>query len=75
MPVPPEAYARVFEQHHEGVAILAELTARFYDRPIHIAGGIEAQRESDHRASQRDVVHFILNKIGQVGLQEPDEPT
>lgn len=73
--VAPEAYARVFEQHHEGTAILEDLVARFYDVNTYVPGGIDGQRESDRRSARREVVHYILTKIGQVGKVDPnDEP-
>lgn len=71
--VSPEAYARVFVQHHEGVAILEDLVARFYDVNVFVPGGIDAQRETDRRAARREVVHYILTKIGQVGKVDPND--
>lgn len=69
----PEAYARVFEQHHEGVLILADLTRRFYDVNVYIPGDISAQRETERRAARREVIHFILTQIGQVGKADPND--
>jgi hypothetical protein len=71
--VSPEAYARVFEQHHEGVAILADLARRFYDVNVYVPGGLEAQRETERRAARREVIHFILTQIGQVGKADPND--
>lgn len=39
----PEMYHRVFVGHHEGASVLVDLVARFHDRSIHVAGGLEAQ--------------------------------
>jgi hypothetical protein len=69
----PAMYARVFEGHHEGVLILEDLVRRFYDVPVYVRGGIEAQRETERRAAMREVVHHILTQIGQVGRQDPNE--
>ena len=71
--ISPEAYARVFEQHHEGVLILADLTRRFFDVNVFVAGGVEAQRETERRAARREVVHFILTQIGQVGQADIEQ--
>lgn len=71
--ITPEAYARVFEGHHEGVLILADLTRRFYDVNTYVPGGMDGQRESDRRSARREVVHFILTQIGQVGKLNPNE--
>lgn len=70
MSVDPAAYARVFEGHHEGAKILEDLARRFYDVNTYVAGGVEGQRESDRRSARREVIHFILQQIGQVG--QPD---
>lgn len=68
-----EAYARVFEQHHEGVLILEDLVHRFYDVNVFVPGGVDAQRETERRAARREVVHFILTRIGQVGKADTNE--
>lgn len=51
-PLPPEAYARVFENHAEGAQILEELTARFC-RPAKVTGGIDAILQTYHRDGAR----------------------
>lgn len=66
MTATPKTYARIFVGHGDGQAILEDLTARFYDRPSYVRGGIEGARETDRREGQRSVVHFILSQIGQV---------
>lgn len=66
-------YARVFEGHHEGAAILQDLTARFFDVEVYVPGGIEAQRETERRAARREVVRYILTRIAQVGQPDPNE--
>lgn len=70
--VSPEAYSRVFEQHHEGSLIMADLTRRFYDVNVFVPGGIEAQRETERRAARREVIHFILTQLSQVGQVDPN---
>ena len=59
-------YSRVFVGHHEGATILEDLVSRFHDRPVYVSGGIEAQRETEKRAAQKEVVGFILRRIGQI---------
>lgn len=71
--VTAEMYARVFEGHHEGQLILADLTRRFFDQPVYRPGGLEAQRETERRAAQREVLSYILLKIGQVSDVKADE--
>lgn len=73
--VTPEAYVRVFEGHHEGVLILEDLVRRFYDVNTYVAGGIEGQRESDRRSARREVVHYILTRIGSVTRAPEDQET
>lgn len=63
-------YSRVFVGHHEGAKVLEDLVARFYDRTCTVPGGIEAQREQDKRVAQREVIGFILRKIGQVAQED-----
>lgn len=71
----PEVYQRVFEGHHEGTLILADLTARFFDIEVYVAGP-DGERETSRRAAQREVVRFILRKLSQVpeDLAPPPEP-
>lgn len=64
----PAMYARVFEGHHEGRLILEDLTARFFDVNVWHPD----QRETDRRAARREVVQFILHRIGQVN-EPPDD--
>jgi hypothetical protein len=33
---------------------------------VYVVGGLEAQRETEARAAQKEVVGFILRKIGQI---------
>jgi len=66
----PDMYSRVFVGHHEGATVLEDLVSRFHDRPIHVSGGIEAQRETEKRAAQKEVVGFILRRIGQIAQEE-----
>jgi hypothetical protein len=65
-------YHRVFEGHHEGAQILAELTRRFYDVDVYVPGGEEAARETQRRAARREVIHFILVKLSQVNVDDPN---
>lgn len=63
-----EDYVQTFQGFKPGQAVLEDLCAKFHDRQIHMAGGIEAQRETEKRAAQKEVVGFILRQIGkQIG--------
>lgn len=64
-------YQRVFEVG-EGAQVLEHLTAQFHDRPTYRAGGIEAQRETERRAAQKEVVEFLLRKLGQSLSEDTD---
>jgi hypothetical protein len=62
--LPPDTYARVFEGHPEGAAVLAELTARFYSA-VSPEGGIDAIVRMMHANGQRAVIEFIVSRINQ----------
>lgn len=70
--VPPEAYARVFENHAEGRVILEDLTARF-GGGIYVKGGLEGDRQTCFNAGRRSVLDFILGRINQANGVETDE--
>lgn len=71
--VTPEMYARVFENHAEGVLILEDLVRRFGRNP-YVRGGLDAQRETDYNAGQLSVPTFILNQINRANGVPNDEP-
>jgi hypothetical protein len=73
--VEADAYHRVFVGHHEGAKVLEDLTARFFDVEVYVPGP-DGERETSRRAAQREVVRYILTKIGQVNVVDPnaDEP-
>lgn len=58
----PAMYARLFEGHNEGVAILDDLTRRF-GGALFVKGGEEGRRETDYRLGRRSVLDFILGQI------------
>lgn len=60
-PLDPGAYSRVFTTG-DGAAVLEDLVARFYDVNV----WHQDQRETDRRAARREVLQFILARIGQV---------
>lgn len=62
----PEDYVATFEGFKPGANVLEDLVARFHDRPIYVPGGIEAQRETEKRAAQKEVIGFILRRIGHI---------
>lgn len=63
----PEDYVATFEGFKPGQKVLEDLLARFHDRSVYVAGGADAQRETERRAAQKQVVEFILRRIGQIG--------
>lgn len=67
---PRDMYHRVFVGHKEGALVLEDLVARFHDRPVYVAGGIEGQRETEKRAAQKEVIGFILRRISQIDQPE-----
>lgn len=62
--MPPEAYARVFENNPEGAQIMDELVRRFGKNP-YVKGGEDAARQTDFNAGAFEVVQFILRRINQ----------
>jgi len=62
----PEDYRQTFEGFKPGQKVLEDLLARFHDRAVYVRGGIEAQRETEARAAQKEVIGFILRKLGQI---------
>ena len=63
---PAEDYVATFAGFKPGQNVLEDLVARFHDRPVYVAGGLEGQRETEKRAAQKEVVGFILRRIGQI---------
>lgn len=74
-PLPPEVYARVFENIPEGVQILEELVQRYGGNPYK-PGGLDAQRQTDFNAGKLEVVNFLLRRINQAhGVDDgPEQP-
>lgn len=69
----PDAYARVFEGHHEGVLILEDLTRRF-GGALFVKGGEEGRRQTDFNLGRRAVLDFILGQINRAnGVAPPDD--
>ena len=71
-PLAPEVYARVFENHAEGVQVLEDLVRRFH-RPAVVEGGIDAVLKTYHREGARAVVDFIINRVNQAHGVTTDE--
>ena len=63
----PEDYAATFQGFKPGEKVLQDLVARFHDRDTYVAGALEGERETQRRAAQKEVITWILRKIGQVG--------
>ena len=59
-------YRQTFEGFKPGQKVLEDLLARFHDRSVYVPGGIEGQRETEKRAAQKEVVGFILRRLGQI---------
>lgn len=70
--VTPEMYARVFENHAEGVLILEDLVRRFH-RPAQLSGGIDAVLTTYHREGSRAVVDFIVSQCNRANGVNTDE--
>lgn len=62
----PEDYRHTFEGFKPGQKVLEDLVARFHDRAVWVPGGPEGARETEKRAAQKEVIGFILRKLGQV---------
>jgi hypothetical protein len=62
----PEDYVAVFEGFRPGQKVLEDLVARFHDRDTYVPGGVEAARETERRAAQKEVITFILRRMGQI---------
>lgn len=73
MPAPdPAAYARLFDGHQDGPAVIEDLILRFC-RPAKTDGGIDAILQTYHRAGARTVVEFIVSMINQAnGVPDND---
>lgn len=61
----PEDYVATFQGFKPGTKVLEDLVARFHDRRIYSPGGTEGSRETDRRAARKEVIEFILARIGQ----------
>lgn len=66
-PVRPEVYRRIFEQHPEGVAILEDLSRRFYDQPSFVPGQPDVVA---YREGRRAVLIFIIQQIGHIEVED-----
>jgi hypothetical protein len=56
-------YHAAFVGFKPGVNVLEHLVAKYYDSPIYIPGGADAQRETERRAAHREVVQHILQMM------------
>lgn len=63
-------YVLVFDHNAAGQKILDQLIARFGNNP-YTKGGLEAQRETDFKAGQLSVIHYILNRV-DAGRTNPE---
>lgn len=71
-PVEPAAYARLFEGHQDGPAILMELE-RLFAAGAKMDGGIDAVLTTYHRMGARSVIEFIIRKINMANGVPDDE--
>lgn len=65
-------YRRVFAEG-EGSKVLEHLVGKYHDRSIHVAGGIEGQRETEKRAAQKDVIGYILAMCAVLNETESED--
>jgi hypothetical protein len=63
--VSAQTYAAIFEDDPRGAAILDDLANRFARQPVVDKGGIDAVLQTYRRSGNREVVNFILLRIGQ----------
>lgn len=68
----PAMYARVFEGHHEGAAILEDLTLRFGGK-LFVKGGEEGRRQTDYNLGRREVLDFIVSMINVANGVDPND--
>ena len=73
-PLPPEAYARVFENLPEGRQVLEDLVKRFGRSP-YVPGGLEGDRATCYNAGRRAVLDFILGRINEAAGVNDTGPT
>lgn len=69
----PEDYVATFQGFKPGQKVLEDLTARYHDRRVYYPGGVDGQRETERRAAQKEVIEFILARLGtQIGGTNAD---
>lgn len=57
--LPDLVYHRLFQQDADGVAVLEELAARYYDRPSYVSGDPHA---TSYNEGQRSVITYLLQR-------------
>ena len=67
-----KAVNRVFS-HGDGTAVLDYLDARFRAQRIYQAGGRQAQRETERRAAQKEVIDHIYDLMRRAQQGDPNE--
>lgn len=71
--ITPQAYANVFEDHHEGRLIYEDLIKRFGGNPW-MKGGRTAERETTKRLGMREVMEYITIQINRAhGVDDYEE--
>ena len=63
---------RVFA-NGDGMTVLDYLDARFRVQRIYQAGGMEAQRETERRAAQKEVIDHIFDLMRRAQQGDPNE--
>lgn len=61
--LPDLVYHRLFQQDADGMAVIDELAARYYDRPSYVPGDPCA---TSFHEGQRSVILWILQRAGQI---------
>ena len=61
---------RVFQVNPEGITVFEYLASRFYDSELYSKGDTT---NTVYNVAQRDVIHFIINKMSQAQLPQGEE--
>ncbi len=69
-PIGSKIYSRIFQQDHDGQAVLDELARLYYDRASYSQGDTH---ETAFKEGQRSVVAYLIRKCGLVEEEDEDQ--